>query len=95
VWPKQWLQWEIEERAPDAAPGPEAPASWQTRLRLELPQLGELNAVLNLGGDGVQIKLDAANPASAALLQGQRASLQAALAAAGVPSTGIAIAAHE
>jgi hypothetical protein len=98
VWPKQWMQWEIEEQAPHAAREPDAPdasSSWQTRLRLDLPQLGELNAVLNLSGNGLQIKLDAASAASATFMRGHRASLQAALAAAGVPSAGIAIAQHE
>jgi hypothetical protein len=98
VWPRQWMQWEVEERAQDAARAPDAPeasANWQTRLRLDLPQLGELDAVLTLGGQGVQIKLDTASAASATLLQDHRAALQAALAAAGVPPAGIAIGHHE
>jgi hypothetical protein len=101
IWPKQWMQWEIEEREPGAggqtgaAGEPEVPQSWNTQLRLDLPQLGELKAALSLGRDGVRIKLEAASAASAALLQDHRASLQAALATAGVPPAGIAIAHHE
>jgi flagellar hook-length control protein FliK len=98
VWPKQWMQWEIEEReerAQDAAREADAPSSWHTRLRLDLPQLGELNAALTLSSNGVQIKLDAAKAASATLLDGHLASLHAALAAAGVPAAGIAIGFHE
>jgi hypothetical protein len=95
VWPKQWMQWEIDERAPQAAPEPETPSSWHTRLRLDLPQLGELNAALTLDGNGVQIKLDSASAASATLMQEHRAALHAALAAAGVPAIAIAIAHHE
>ncbi len=94
-WAQQWMQWEIEERQPGAGREPDAPPSWNTQLRLELPQLGELKAALTLGSDGVRIRLEAASPASAALLHGHRASLQAALAAAGVPPAGIAIAHHE
>jgi hypothetical protein len=95
VWPKQWMQWEIEEHAQQSAPEPNAPSNLQTRLRLDLPQLGELNAVLTLGNNGVQIKLDTASASSAALMQDHRASLHAALANAGVPPAGIAIAHHE
>ena len=94
IWPRQWMQWEIEDRQPEAGREPGVPQSWNTRLRLELPQLGELKAALTLGGDGVRIRLEAASAASAVLLQDQRSSLHAALAAAGVPPAGIAIAQH-
>jgi hypothetical protein len=95
VWPRQWMNWEIEEQP--AAPGgeAEAPHSWNTQLRLDLPQLGELKAALTLARDGVRIRLDAASAASAALVRDPRTSLRSALAAAGVASTGIAIAQHE
>ena len=94
VWPRQWMQWEIEDSPPEAGREPGAPQSWNTRLRLELPQLGELEAALTLAGDGVRIRLETASAASAALLQDQRGSLHAALAAAGVPPAGLAIAQH-
>ena len=95
IWPKQWMQWEIEEHRPGAGREPDTPPSWHTRLRLNLPQLGELNAALTLGSNGVQIKMDTAIAGSAALMQDHRASLHAALADAGVPLAGIAIAHHE
>jgi len=95
VWPKQWMQWEIEEHHSGAGREADAPQSWNTQLRLQLPQLGELKAALSLGSDGVRIRLEAASPASAALLRDHSSSLQAALAAAGVPPAGIAIARHE
>ncbi|MGP1675534.1 MAG: flagellar hook-length control protein FliK [Burkholderiales bacterium] len=95
VWPRQWMQWEIEEHQSGAGREPDAPPSWNTELRLQLPQLGELKAALNLGGDGVRVRLTAASAASAALLREHSTALQAALAAAGVPPAGIAIAQHE
>jgi hypothetical protein len=95
IWHKQWMQWEIEEHQPGAGREPDAQPSWHTRLRLDLPQLGELKAALTLASDGVRIRLEAASAASAALLRDHRASLQAALATAGVPPAGIAIAHHE
>lgn len=95
IWPKQWMQWEIDEHHPGAGREPEAAQNWNTQLRLELPLLGALKAALTLGNGGVRIKLEAASAASAALLRDHRASLQAALAAAGVPPASIAIARHE
>ncbi len=95
VWPKQWMQWEVEEHHSGAGREADAPQSWNTQLRLQLPQLGELKAALSLGSDGVRIRLEAASAASAALLRDHSSSLQAALAAAGVPPAGIAIARHE
>lgn len=95
IWPKQWMQWEIEEHQPGAGREPDAPQSWNMQLRLELPQLGELKAALTLAGDGVRIRLEADSAASTALLRDHRASLQTALATAGVPPAGIAIAHHE
>jgi hypothetical protein len=95
IWPRQWLQWEIEDQPPAPEREPNAPQSWNTQLRLKLPQLGELKAALNLDGDGVRIRLEAENAASAALLHQHRSSLQTALAGAGVPPAGISIAYHE
>jgi hypothetical protein len=95
IWPGQWMQWEVEERQPGEGREPDALPGWNTQLRLELPQLGELRAALTLGADGLRIRLEAAGAASAALLQAHGADLRAALAAAGVPSAAIAIARHE
>lgn len=95
IWPRQWMQWEIEDRQHEAGREPGLPQCWNTQLRLELPQLGELKAALTLGGDGVRIKLEVASAASAALLREHRSALHTALAAAGLPPAGIAIAQHE
>jgi hypothetical protein len=94
VWPRQWMQWEIDEHERGSGREPDAPPSWNTQLRLDLPRLGELRAALSLSAAGVHIKLEAASASSAALMQGQSTSLQSALAAAGVPAAGIAVAHH-
>ena len=98
IWPKQWMQWTVEERPPDAqsdAQSEDAPqADWNTRLRLVLPRLGELNAMLSFTASGIMIRVEADKAASAALLQAHGASLQATLAAAGLPSARIAITRH-
>ena len=96
IWPRQWMQWTVEEQPTDAnaqdegAPQPD----WNTRLRLVLPRLGELNAMLSFGAGGIMIRVEADKAASAELLQSNGASLQEALAAAGLPSARISITRH-
>ena len=98
VWPKQWMQWEIEEHHQNAAGEQQTPdktSDWHTRLHLDLPRFGELDAALTLGENGLQIKLDAPSSDRATLLRENRASLQAALAAAGIPPASISIVCHD
>jgi Flagellar hook-length control protein FliK len=94
IWPQQWMQWKIDEHQPGSGREPHLPPSWNTQLRLVLPQLGELRAALSLAGEGVRISLESDSAASAALLQDNSASLRTALAAAGVPAAAITIARH-
>jgi hypothetical protein len=96
IWPRQWMQWTVEEQPTDAnaqdegAPQPD----WNSRLRLVLPRLGELNAMLSFGAGGIMIRVEADKAASAELLQSNGASLQEALSAAGLPSARISITRH-
>ena len=98
IWPKQWMQWTVEERPSEAEANAQAEgapqADWNTRLRLVLPRLGELNAMLSFGAGGIMIRVEADKAASAELLQENGASLQEALTAAGLPSARIAITRH-
>lgn len=87
VWPGQWMEWDIAERPPSedkAENETDKPSRWQTRLRLTLPQLGEVAATLALDPRGVRIALDAMATGTAALLQSSRQPLKAAMAAAGL-----------
>ena len=82
AWPGQPMEWRVEERAPDA---PEATAwPWQTRLRLRLPRLGEVDALLRIGPGGVGMQVTAAGEAEAAVLRDGVGELRQALAAAGL-----------
>ena len=98
IWPKQWMQWTVEEQPADTQANAQdedaPPADWNSRLRLVLPRLGELNAMLSFGAGGIMIRVEADKAASAELLQANGASLQEALTAAGLPSARIAIARH-
>ncbi len=99
VWPDQWMRWEIDEDAQNASARDqsgenEAMQRFQTRLHLDLPRLGGLDATLTFDASGVSVRLDAANAASAGVLQDNRASLRAALADAGIEAADIAVSRH-
>ncbi len=98
IWPKQWMQWTVEEQPADKQAYAQADGTpqpdWNTRLRLVLPRLGELNAMLSFNASGIMIRVEADKAASAALLQENGALLQQALAAAGLPDARIAISRH-
>ncbi len=74
VWPGQHVDWTITpEVDPDQTGPAEPPAHWTSHLRLELPQLGMVDAELRWSGQGCSLRL--AVPAE------QLAALRAALPA--------------
>ncbi|HEX8962910.1 MAG TPA: flagellar hook-length control protein FliK [Rhodocyclaceae bacterium] len=87
AWPNQPLEWEIvredEQRA--AADAGEEQTHWRTRLRLDTPRLGHVDASLLLTPDGVRMSIATPIGATAADLQEAAPELAAALEAAGVP----------
>ncbi len=92
VWPQQTMQWEVEQEQEGRAGDGAEPSGWRTRLRLQLPLLGELNAALTLGVAGLQIRMDTGKAETAKLLQQHRLSLRHSLQAAGIASAAITIA---
>ncbi len=88
AWPGQTIDWEIlrqpaDER--DAAVAEQEAERWQTTLRLAMPRLGAIEAVLQLTGDGLRLRLSAAEETTIANLRGHLPELAGALARAGVP----------
>lgn len=96
AWPGQAVQLEIRQQVDDNAErrGPtEATAEdalWATRLTLELPRLGRLEAHIGLTGDRLQLVFQAA-PATGPLLGAESNHLSEALAQAGVRLTGLRV----
>lgn len=84
VWPGQELRWQIEERAAqegDAA----VEREWQTRLDLQLPRLGEVQALLQISPRGeLRIALTAHSPEIAQTLRAASVALNQSLASAGL-----------
>lgn len=74
IWPNQHLEWTVQpETNPDDQNAPSNPSliRWKSTLKLTLPHLGEVQALLSLGPLGVQIHLSS----DAAQVQGIQSAL--------------------
>lgn len=93
AWPNQPLDWEIvreDEQRPTTDAEKDA-ILWRTRLRLDTPRLGHVDASLQLTADGVRMTIATPVGATAADLQEAGPELAAALEAAGVPLLSFAV----
>jgi hypothetical protein len=89
IWPGQQMRWEIGENPEDSRSGGDGPIQrWQTRLKLSLPMLGDIDVALNLraGGD-VSIKVTADSDSGESRLRDGAQDLRAQLDAAGLHLT--------
>lgn len=86
VWPGQKMWWEIGENPEDSRRvGEESSARWRTRLKLELPQLGGIDARLFLQSSGdLGIRILANSNQGEARLREAMPALQQQLEAAGL-----------
>ena len=96
AWPGQSIAWEAAEEAPQKQEEPEGssepvPAAWKTRLRLTLPNLGQITANLRLDARGVEVRFAAADPETAAVLRGGAAPLASGLESAGIKLLGMGV----
>lgn len=87
IWPGQQMHWEIEDhsqrRDADGTPG-DGSEKWQTRLRLILPKLGEIDARLQISDQQATLTLLVDNAKTREMLRGQGADLHRHLANAGL-----------
>jgi hypothetical protein len=92
IWPGQEMHWEIEEESSHAGGDDDLEATrWQTRLNLQLPALGGINAKLAFVNGMLQLDIAAANPDSADLLRNSQKILAERLDASGLQLSGVAI----
>lgn len=94
VWPGQEMRWEIEERPARDPDGIEIPA-WQTTLRLQMPQLGDVNAVMSLSPLGIKIHLNVDTEETGKRLKAARPALLQSFEAAGLRLSGVTVDQHE
>jgi hypothetical protein len=85
AWPGAPMEWQVEERPGQPAPGEAAAAStWHTHLRLTLPSLGTVDVNIGLSGQQLQARLLTDSAASADWLSQEGEALRQRLAAVGL-----------
>jgi flagellar hook-length control protein FliK len=86
AWANQRMDWEIHEETPrNSATGyEEAGKQWATQVRLDLPNLGEVAAMLRFNNNGLSITLDASGDTTRTLLGSASSQLTSALAERGI-----------
>ena len=91
IWPEQQMSWEINEQT-GKNQGDDGSSQWQTRLKLKLPHLGDIEASLRLrAGNEVEIALSTASKHSENSLDAAAASLKQQFEAAGLKLTQLTV----
>ena len=92
AWPGQPMEWEVGERS-DSEPRDtdDAARCWSTRLALSLPNVGAVEARVDLRAGGASLRILADSPEHARLLAGRTAELAAGFAAAGIAVTALKV----
>lgn len=88
AWPGTPMEWEVE-RDPYGADRESAVPTWATRVKLDLPRLGLVDARLNLAGDQIVLQLIA--PHSAAEINDSSDMLRSRLLAAGLTLSNLTV----
>ena len=97
IWPNQQMDWEIHEETPrqGASGYEESGGQWATQIRLDLPNLGEVAAMLRFNSRGLSITLDATGEQTRALLGTTSSQLTAALSERGIAVSSALVASHD
>ncbi|KNY10392.1 hypothetical protein AKG08_11820 [Achromobacter piechaudii] len=88
AWPGTPMEWEVE-RDPYGGDPDSATPTWATRLKLDLPRLGLVDARLNLAGDQIVLQLVA--PLAAGEINNASDQLRSRLLAAGLTLSNLAV----
>ncbi|WP_447919421.1 flagellar hook-length control protein FliK [Achromobacter aegrifaciens] len=88
AWPGTPMEWEVE-RDPYGGDPDSAVSTWATRLKLDLPRLGLVDARLNLAGDQIVLQLVA--PHSATEINDSSDALRSRLLAAGLTLSNLSV----
>jgi hypothetical protein len=96
IWPGQAIEWDTVGEKMDEPEGDGVTRYpvWKTSVRLSLPNLGSISAVLRLGESGVEVRL-AATESSVAILRAGVGHLVAGLDSAGIRLSSMGIEADE
>ncbi len=87
AWPGQSMQWEVikdqdsNKQTPDES---QYDSSWKTTIKLDMPNLGQISATINLQGESAQLQLHVNQADVAGLLKNNSHKLVDSLASAGI-----------
>ena len=85
VWPGQEMRWEIDEDGSRRGQDEDNSATqWTTRLSLNLPKLGEINAQIRLQGNQIALSMSSDNDETRTLLRASTVALRSQLNEAGL-----------
>jgi hypothetical protein len=86
IWPGQEMHWEIDENAGrrEQADDGETAAQWSTRLRMTLPNLGEIDAQIRLQDNQITLGMSAGSAETRHQMRAASLSLRSQLAEAGI-----------
>ena len=82
------MEWDIT-KDPSSSGEEEETTSWQTRLRLNLPKLGEVVATIELHKGDVKMTLNATDSKTLSLMQDDQQPLTESMTAAGLNIVGM------
>jgi hypothetical protein len=88
IWAGQTMQWDITKDPSLSAEEGET-TSWQTRLRLNLPKLGEVVATIGLNKGDVKMTLNATDSKTLSKMQDDQQPLTESMTAAGLTVIGV------
>lgn len=95
AWPGMPMQWEVTDPDHQRASGDEEmPQTWRSTLRLQLPRLGDIQAQLVFGPQGLSVLIDTDNGVSAERMRVAQSQLQSSLEAAGVAIIQLQVSEH-
>ncbi|MGE5027307.1 MAG: flagellar hook-length control protein FliK [Betaproteobacteria bacterium] len=95
VWAGQTMEWRVEERAAREGGGGDAEMPrWQTSLRLQLPSLGNVNAILAFMPQGLRVNLKA-EAGTAEIMKSALDKLHRSMELSGLHVLGMSVDRHE
>ncbi|MBK7355559.1 flagellar hook-length control protein FliK [Propionivibrio sp.] len=85
IWPGQQMRWEIDQDAArQGQEGEETSNKWSTRVHLNLPNLGEIDARIRLEGQQINLSMSAGKTETRALMRASGMTLRSQLEGAGL-----------
>lgn len=94
AWPGMNVDWDVVDPEQGGYGGDETEKAWRSNIRLHLPKLGDVDALLVLGPQGLSIRLDTSSEASAERMRIAGQDLLDALAGAGLAVNALSVTEH-